>query len=420
MHRSTAALLAALCGIAAAQAHGAPSAEAGPALTLQRALELAGASSPALDAAAAQLRGAEAGRDVAGLRPNPTLTIDAENVAGSGPYRAFDGAEVTAAIEWPIELGGKRSARIGVAEAETRRAAVQQAAARADLRLAIIQSYAEAAAAERRLVAVREQARIAAEALRVAEARVRAGRASPIEMQRANVARLNADAEAARALRLAETSRFSLSRQIGAPVEGALDMRWFADVANRQGPLEPIDSAGTLALAEAEADVAVADAGVRLARSQRIPDLTVSAGARRIEETGDTAALVGLSIPLPLFNNGRAALAQASSQRQRADAQRRMTVIAADQAIARAQAELANAATTAVTATGPGLAAAEEAARIARIGYREGKFGQFDLLDAERTLAETRLAAIDALLSYHIAQAQLERLTMRAPSTGGE
>src|SRR3546814_9424389 len=71
---------------------------------------------------------------------------------------------------------------------------------------------------------------------------------------------------------------------------------------------------------------------------------------------------------------------------------------------------------TAATATGPALAAAAETARIARIGYREGKFGQLDLLDAERTLAETRLAAIDALLSYHLAQAQLERLTMRAPS----
>src|SRR3546814_4883876 len=68
---------------------------------------------------------------------------------------------------------------------------------------------------------------------------------------------------------------------------------------------------------------------------------------------------------------------------------------------------------TAATATGPALAAAAETARIARIGYREGKFGQLDLLDAERTLAETRLAAIDALLSYHLAQAQLERLTMR-------
>src|SRR3546814_6099516 len=108
---------------------------------------------------------------------------------------------------------------------------------------------------------------------------------------------------------------------------------WFASVASHYGPLEPIDSADTLALAEAEANVAVAEAGVRLARSQRIPDLTVSAGARRFEETGDTAALIGLSIPLPLFNSGKAALAQASSERRRADAQRRLAAMEADRSI---------------------------------------------------------------------------------------
>ena len=44
-----------------------------------------------------------------------------------------------------------------------------------------------------------------------------------------------------------------------------------------------------------------------------------------------------------------------------------------------------------VTFVAPTLAAAQEAARIARIGYREGKFGQLDLLEAERTLADTGL-----------------------------
>ena len=40
------------------------------------------------------------------------------------------------------------------------------------------------------------------------------------------------------------------------------------------------------------------------------------------------------------------------------------------------------------------------------------------LLDAERTLSETRLAAIDALASYQNARAQLERLTAPAPEQG--
>jgi cobalt-zinc-cadmium efflux system outer membrane protein len=86
-----------------------------------------------------------------------------------------------------------------------------------------------------------------------------------------------------------------------------------------------------------------------------------------------------------VFNNGRAAIAQATAQRTQADAQRRVTALDIEQAITDAQAQAANAATTARAASGPALAAAQEAARIARIGYREGKFGQLELLDAERT-----------------------------------
>lgn len=419
MHRMLAALLAAASCATMAQAQTSPPIEAGQTLSLDRALELAGATSPTLDAAEADIQAAAAARTVAGLRPNPSVTVEAENVAGSGIYRGTESLEATTSLALPIELGGKRSARIGVADARSQRTLIQAAITQADLRLSVIQAYAEAAAAQQRLTTARDQARIAAEGLRAAQVRVQAGRASPIEAERANVARINADAEVERTQRLVEVARYSLSRIIGQPVAGDLDTGWFANVRAAYGPMQAIESAGTLAMAAAEADLAIADAGVRLARAQRVPDLTVGAGARYMRETGDTAALFSISIPLPLFNNGRAAVAQASSERLRAEAQQRVTAIEVDQAIARAQAEAANAATTAATASGPALQAAEEAARIARIGYREGKFGQLELLDAERTLAETRLAAIDALLNYHSAQAQLERLTVRAPDLQG-
>ena len=419
MHRLLAALLAAASCATMAQAQTSPPIEAGQTLSLDRALELAGATSPTLDAAEADIQAAAAARTVAGLRPNPSVTVEAENVAGSGPYRGVESLETTTSLALPIELGGKRSARIGVADARSQRTLIQAAITQADLRLSVIQAYAEAAAAQQRVTTARDQARIAAEGLRAAQVRVQAGRASPIEAERANVARINADAEVERTQRLVEVARYSLSRIIGQPVAGNLDTGWFANVRAAYGPMQAIESAGTLAMAAAEADLAIADAGVRLARAQRVPDLTVGAGARYMRDTGDTAALFSISIPLPLFNNGRAAVAQASSERLRAEAQQRVTAIEVDQAIARAQAEAANAATTAATASGPALQAAEEAARIARIGYREGKFGQLELLDAERTLAETRLAAIDALLNYHSAQAQLERLTVRAPDLQG-
>ena len=186
------------------------------------------------------------------------------------------------------------------------------------------------------------------------------------------------------------------------------------------GPPRPIEVEGTLALAAAEADVRTADAQVRVARSLRVPDLTVSTFARRLEATNDTAAVVGISIPIPFFNNGSAFAAQSRSEQTQAIALRNLAVIDTRQKIANAQAEVENAAATARAAGGPGLTAAQEAARIARIGCTQGKFDQIALLDAERTLSQTRQTYVDALAAYHDAQARLARLTPPAPTISGD
>src|SRR3546814_7266213 len=91
---------------------------------------------------------------------------------------------------------------------------IQATIAQADLRLNVMRAYAEAASAERRLITARDQARIANETLRAAQVRVQAGRASPIEAERANVARVNADAALTREERAVEVARFTLSRII--------------------------------------------------------------------------------------------------------------------------------------------------------------------------------------------------------------
>jgi cobalt-zinc-cadmium efflux system outer membrane protein len=416
MHRVIAALLAVASCASIAQAQLSEPSTASPPLTLEQALALAGATAPTVQAATAGVRAADAGRTVAGSRPNPSVIAETENIAGSGQYRGLRSAETTVGLALPIELGGKRSARIAVANAIGDRARIGTALAEADLRLAITQIYVEAASAERRVVTAREQAGIASEALRAASVRVQAGRASPLEEQRADVLRINAETAVERAQRLAEVARGNLARRIGQPVTGPLDLVWF-DRVEGYGPARPIEPAGTLALAAARADVTTAQAQVRLARSQRIPDVVLSASARRLELTNDVAAVFGVSIPFPVFNTGSAAVSQAQAQGDQAQALQRGAELDSAQAIASAQVEVANAATSARNASGPALAAAIEAARIARIGYREGKFGQLDLLDAERTLSETRTAAIDALATYHDAKARLERLVAAAPST---
>ncbi|MDF8335458.1 TolC family protein [Novosphingobium cyanobacteriorum] len=409
-----------------APADGRPAASASPpsenaqptagaqAFTLEQALAAAGTSSPGLNAAAADVRAAEAGRRVAGLRPNPEVQIQVENVGGTGQFRGTQSAETTTGLALPIELGGKRSARIAVADAQTDRARIEAAIAVADLTLNVTEAYVLAIAAERRVEISKQEADFATIGFRAASARVTAGAASPIEQQRADVLRINADVALGKAQRDAIVARANLGRLIGQPVSAPLDRAWFERIEG-YGPVEPIAAQGTLALAAAEADLSIASAQVRLARSQRVPDITLTAGARRLSASNDTAAIFGVSIPFPLFNRGRATLDQASALESASEARRRVALIESDRQIAAAQAIVANAAATARAAGGPGLEAAFEAARIAAIGYANGKFSQLDLIEAQRTLAQTRAAYVEALATYHTAQAELARLITPAP-----
>jgi len=84
MFRSIAALLAAVSCVAVAQAQEMPAAVAGASpYTLDEAVAAAGGSAPAAEAAQANVEAARAARTVAGLRPNPTVQTQVENIAGS-------------------------------------------------------------------------------------------------------------------------------------------------------------------------------------------------------------------------------------------------------------------------------------------------------------------------------------------------
>ena len=420
MKRLIAAVLAAPLCVLAAQAQTSPPASGGDVFTLDEALAKAGAVAPGPVAAEAGRRSAAAGRAVAALRPNPSVSIDTENALGTGPYRGFDESDTTLAFALPVELGGKRSARIAVADARIRRAEVEVAVAAADLRLAVTEAYVAAIAADRRALVAEDRLAVATENLRIANDRVMVGANPPIDAQRALLEEAKARIEADTARVGANAARTMLQRYAGDPALGALDTGWFDRAATGSyGPTLRVGADGTLALAAAAAETEAAEAGVRLARSQRVPDLTLTAGTRRLEVSNDQAMVFGVSIPLPVFNTGRAAVTQAARERDHAEARQRVARFDAERALAAAEAERDRAATL-VWGSNPALAAAGEAARIARIGYAEGKFDQMVLLDAERTLLDTQRAAIDARADYHNAVARLGRLTTRLQGAGDQ
>lgn len=393
--------------ILAMPASGAHGQSASSALTLHEAIARARPQAPSLQGAEASLGVADANLSAARLLPNPTLSVETENVLGTGRYSGFGASETTYSVSVPLELGGKRAARVRVAQAERSGMVIGVATAKADLTLRITQTFITLAADERLAAAAHNRQQLSEQARNVARLRVRSGKASPIEEQRAEVQWVNASTDAERADRATRLAAAQMARLLGTAEPVSIVAPWFDDVSH----VPRIESTGTPpALTAADAQIAAATARADAARRARIPDVTVSVGARRLKETNDNAAVLALSVPLPLFNHGTAEVSRARAELERTEAERKAVALDFSEAQASAEAEVANAKASAIASSGPALAAAREAARIARIGYAEGKFPQLDLIEAERTLSESQEAAINALAAFHLARARLARL----------
>jgi len=148
-----------------------------------------------------------------------------------------------------------------------------------------------------------------------------------------------------------------------------------------------------------------------VARSKATPDLILSGGVRYLNETKESAFVVGVSLPLPLFDRNRGGILEAHARLTKAEFERRAAEVRVNTMLAEAYQNLVSATNEVTTLHNEILPAAEEVFQATQEGYRLGKFGFLDVLDAQRTLFETRGRYFEALATYHKAVADLERLS---------
>jgi len=381
-------------------------------LTLRQALALALARNPDLASFPWELRSGDARILQAGLRPNPELTVDMENFLGSEPSRRFETLETTLSISQLVEMGGKRAARIGLASSEKEVSSWDYEAKRADLAAEVAKSFVEVLSAQERLALAGEMTGLAKEVLNAVSARVTAGKISPVEETKASVASSISGLELERARLALEGARKRLAATWGnaGPI--------FSKAVGQLDRLPPIPPAEVLAdrisrnpdVARWAAEMEQRKATLAQERANGIVDVTLSGGVRRSREAKDTSFVFGATIPLPLFNRNQGRIlesqyrvSKAESERAAAGSKVLASLSEAYQALAAGYVE----ATTLKSAVLPGAQSAFDAATE---GFRQGKFGYLEVLDAQRTLFEARGRYVEALGAYHKAVVDTERL----------
>jgi cobalt-zinc-cadmium efflux system outer membrane protein len=382
-------------------------------LTLRQALALALLHNPELAGTSWEVRKKEAETLQAGLLPNPELELEVEEFGGSGERSGVDAAEATLQISQLIELGGKRAKRERVAALERDLAGWDYEAKRLDVLTKATRQFIDVLGGQERLALADENVRISEEELRTVAERVGAGNVSPIEETKARVT-----------LAISRVDQ-RLARRDLALARSRLAATWGSDAPSFQraeGELPTVSAVPSLeAIADRisrNPDVArwVAEIGrrravVALEDAGRIPDLTLGAGPQWFNETDDAAMAMSLSIPIPLMDRNQGARRAARFDLRKALEERRAVEIEVRKSLAEAHEALAAAYGELELLRRDALPGAQAALDAVGEGYRLGKLDYLDVLDSQRTFFNTRQLEIEALVAYHKAVADLERLT---------
>lgn len=158
---------------------------------LRDALALTLLQNPELSTSAYDIRAAEARTIQAGLIPNPEVTGEVEDFGGTGERRGFSTAQSTLSLSQLIELGSKRTRRIQLARTDEALAGWDYEAKRLDVLVDSVRAFVGVLAAQRKVALAQSLLDLDQQIYGTVVERVKAGSASPLEEQRAQVAVAN-------------------------------------------------------------------------------------------------------------------------------------------------------------------------------------------------------------------------------------
>jgi cobalt-zinc-cadmium efflux system outer membrane protein len=382
-------------------------------LTLARAIELASTRSPSVAALGAETEAATQRSGAEALPPNLLLESEFENFAGTGQTSGGKALESTVRITRVFELGDKAALRRGVGSAELERLAADQRTRQLDLAAEVARRFIHVLSDQEMLTTAERATALATQARDAARQRVTIGAASPAALGRAEIALARAEIEQEHAEHELATSRVKLAVLWGEPVPS------FAKVEGNLFELSVQESFDAYrARLESSPDLArftsqlrTEDARVRLAQAQRKPDISVSAGVRRLETFDDQALVAGFSIPLGTRRRADYQEREARANRAVIESEREARRMELHANLFDLYQELLHARTETQSLREKVRPQAEAMLQTTSEGYRAGRFSLLELADAQIQLIELEREAIRAAAQFHTLMVDIKRVT---------
>lgn len=353
------------------------------------------------------LRSLKAQSRQVGLLPNPVIEVEAANFP-TNPSN--NGTEITAALAQKVELGGKRSARVERSNAQVKVLKLQTALAKANLMATAWGHYIDAITANSLLNLSSQEVSIRERALQVISRKSDFGAALPLEVQKARVA-----VESAKLMQSQRQQSLQSANQMLASLWGGnANEVAFAEtellVDRPELELTPFSAGESLDLAHVRAKHQEAERNLELERVQAVPDITAMAGVRRFDATNDHSVVIGLSVPLAIFDRNQFAVegAERLTEASRFETAETEVKIRAD--AQKLQNRLEQQLREREVLMSRILPVTKRILTAATKAYQRGRVSYLDFLDAQTTYLERRERLISVTASALHDQVAIQRL----------
>jgi outer membrane protein, heavy metal efflux system len=385
-------------------AYGSAWAQSAATLSLPEAIALALNKHPDLVAAKLEIEASEGAVLQGGTRPNPELAITQEGTRLSDRSTALQ-------LNWPIELGEKRRARVAAARLTQELARADLAQTRMDVHAAVVTTFLEALSAQQRAQLAQESYALAEQTTHLTGKRVIAGKLSPVEETKARVAQAQLKMELAQAHAEYRALLYKLALLWGdvAPQFEQLDGQLI--VLPQIPSLESVEQrlAKSPRLRRSEVELLRRQALTQVEISKQGLDPTVSLGLKRSAGSSNQI-LFGVTVPLSLYDRNQGNLLESRRREDKALQEQLSQKLRLHSEALQIRERMVAARSELGTLRDEVLPGAQSAYDAARQGFDAGKFSFLETLDAQRTLVLARVQHLKSVADLHRLAADLDRL----------
>ncbi|WP_348680364.1 TolC family protein [Alcanivorax profundi] len=389
-------------------------------LTLANAVSRTMAQNPSLRVFDLRLQGLEGSRLTANQAPAYEAGLEVENALGSGTLQGVDGAEYTLSLSSVIELGGKRRARTGAVSSRYDLMEAEREAETLDVLGQVTQRYVATLALQEKLDLATQSVELSEAILNTVTRRTKQGAAPEAEVLRAKAALAQS-----RIAHSALQTEYEKRKMALASLWGETRV----DFQRLQGDLFRFESSERFEVLYQQASESpvirvyaserrMRDAEIRLARSQSESDIRWQIGARRLETTGDTALVAGISMPLFAGRRNRGEVQAARAARDEVQYRQEEALLQLHALLFEAYHTRQQNIDAVEQLRSTVLPDLTKALDLTRQAYERGRYSYVEWTAAQRELLSAREALVEAAATALLNQALIEQLTAQ-PMTQG-